>query len=326
MPRNTRYECPRAGNMHQAPGDVYYCFFHDKYAQDRCQAFFDLEGSGLQCPELHAMIDEDTGKKYCEKHEPSSEIPEVADWKAGMTKWLTAVALAEPPHELGNDLPTGVVVGVSEPEPKKKLTQKPEPEPKPEHEPELHSETGIGTEGKLDIESETELNTCPKHTTQDGEPTLSKHAYTTGDFNTERDRDREAVFKAGPTPEQKPDRESDQELDLKFDHDLCLEFDKERNEESDEGLEEGFDDQKPDQKSEQKSEQERVPVTQQEHIVALYKQCNICLESHNAADMRKIAGCGHQYKEACLQDFLRRQGVRRYNCVGCRTWLQFRRF
>ncbi|KAF2441075.1 hypothetical protein P171DRAFT_498999 [Karstenula rhodostoma CBS 690.94] len=225
MPQNPRYECPRAGSMYQKFGDVYYCSYHDKYAKDRCQAFFDFQGSGMQCPELHTMIDQ--GRKYCDKHEPASEIPEVVDWRSRMTEWLTSVALAEPPREDGNEVKSAVL----------------EPEPEPEQNP------------------------------PNMQATPSKHEPHAGELDAEQEQDQVPASKEEPTLEQEP-------------------------------------------------EQQTEPGHQHEHIAALYMQCNICLESHNATDMRNIESCGHQYKEACLQDFLRRKGVRKYNCTGCRAWLQ----
>jgi hypothetical protein len=249
MPHNPLYDCPRAGIMYQASGNAYYCSFHDKYAQDRCQAFFDFHGSGIQCPELHTMVDPDTGKKFCDKHEPSSEIPEVADWTTRMTEWLTNVAIAEPPRvdkkDLSESSASEAKSGVLEPEKKREPSLQPEQEL--ERKPESKS----------------------KHDIQDREATPSTHEPTTGEISPTQGE--------GDTPALK---------------------------------------------AVQKPEPESGPELQPEHIAALYLQCNICLENHNTADMNKIEGCGHQYKESCLQDFLRRKGVRKYNCTGCWSWLQ----
>ncbi|KAL5391427.1 hypothetical protein DPSP01_001295 [Paraphaeosphaeria sporulosa] len=246
------------------------------------------------------MIDDDTGRKFCEKHEPASEISEVLDWKARMAEWLTSVALAELPREHDSNLPEDVgnegYSAISKPEGNR------------DSEPEHHVEIDAGPEGKPDTESDTEPKTYPMPTTQDAEPT-PKHSYTASKFNTEQEQDQEPRYESGPTPEQKSDQEFGQEFGQEFDKDFGSESTREFAFESD-------------QNPEQKPEYELVLLFQNEHIAALYKQCNICLESHDAADMKKIASCGHQYRESCLQDFPRRKGVRRYNCAGCRTWLQ----
>lgn len=53
---------------------AWYCSFHDRYAKQRCQAFFEFQGSGMQCPELGTVVDEETGRRYCEIHDPSCVI------------------------------------------------------------------------------------------------------------------------------------------------------------------------------------------------------------------------------------------------------------
>ncbi|KAF2786725.1 hypothetical protein K505DRAFT_330153 [Melanomma pulvis-pyrius CBS 109.77] len=58
-----------------------------------------------------------------------------------------------------------------------------------------------------------------------------------------------------------------------------------------------------------------------QRIAAMYQECNICHESHNAITMRKIEECGHQYRELCLQKVLRNGTNRRYNCSSCRAWM-----
>jgi hypothetical protein len=228
---------------------MYYCSFHDKYAQDRCQAFLDFQGSGMQCPELHSMVDWDTGRRFCDKHEPSSDIPELAAWETRMAKWLTSVATTEPPRMDDKDFPGSISSEAKSgvPEPERHSASEPEPEPEPER--------------KLESES--------KHDTQDLEATPSTREPTTGGPNPKQGQDQTPALKTVPKPEPKP------EVQL-----------------------------------------------QPEHIAALYLQCNICLDDHSAADMNKIEDCGHQYKESCLQDFLRRKGVRKYNCTGCWSWLQ----
>ncbi|KAJ4344669.1 uncharacterized protein N0V89_012413 [Didymosphaeria variabile] len=247
MPKNPQYECPRTGNMYQESGDVYYCSFHDRYAKDRCQAFFDFGGCGMQCPELHTMINDETGRKYCDKHEPTSEIPEVVNWTKRMTEWLTEVAIAESSRK------DDVYVAETIADEAEAVARPEESAPKPQSESASESEL---EEEATDIDlrlqilslylSQVEVHTKPEQQQQHG------HAV--------------------------------------------------------------------DQKA--KAESESQPEQQNEHIASLYFQCNICLENHNAADMNKIEACGHQYNESCLQDFLRRKGVRRYNCAGCRYWLQ----
>lgn len=265
MPQNPRYKCPRAGNMDQMSGDVYCCAHHDKYAKDRCQAFSDFQDSSMQCPEMHTMIDQDTGKKYCDKHEPSSEVPEVVDWNVRMTEWLTSVASAEPLREDANGFSKDAVNEVS-------LVV-----PEPELESELERQSDTAIEPELQTEPLTEPQTEPEHKTQDTETSPSKHEIPSIELGTEQGQDQVLAIKVEPKPE-------------------------------------------PTQ--EQTPEQNIGPVVEHEHIAALYMQCNICLESHNATDMSKIESCGHQYKESCLQEFLRRKGVRKYNCTACQAWLQ----
>jgi len=59
----------------------------------------------------------------------------------------------------------------------------------------------------------------------------------------------------------------------------------------------------------------------QEHIAAMYVQCNICLEKHAAAVMSSVPSCGHLYRGLCLDVALRKGDARRYNCSGCRAWI-----
>lgn len=136
----------------------------------------------MQCLDLAVMIDGETGRRYCPKHEPPTDIAEIVDWKKKMTEWLESVAIGEAPQK----------------------------------------DDGCSCD-MIAEDAESEL------------------------------------------------------LDLE---------------------------------------------TELEHIAALYSQCNICLEKHNSADMKKIESCGHQYRESCLQDFLRREGVRKYNCTGCASWMR----
>lgn len=279
MPQNPQYGCPRAGIMYQVSGDVYYCSFHDRYAQDRCQAFFDFQGSGMQCLKLYTMVDQDTGRKYCDKHEPSSESPEVDTWTARMIEWLTGVALAEPPFEDGTDFFESVSSKVEavardvEPEQEVKLVIHPELRSEIETKPDIGPGTGLGITPKIVIEY---FGAGPPESDS-----------LTGEAGTERSQDVTSTSETKQTMEQPLEPEP-----------------------------------KPKSTPQEEQEQSLAPEPQPDHIAALYMQCNICLERHNATDMRQITSCGHQYKDSCLQDFLRRKGVRRYNCAGCRSWLQ----
>jgi hypothetical protein len=56
-------------------------------------------------------------------------------------------------------------------------------------------------------------------------------------------------------------------------------------------------------------------------IAAMYQECNICFEKHNANMMKPVQECGHQYRELCLQKVLRSGTSRVYNCSSCRAWM-----
>jgi hypothetical protein len=58
-----------------------------------------------------------------------------------------------------------------------------------------------------------------------------------------------------------------------------------------------------------------------DRIAAMYVQCNVCLEKHAAAVMRSTPGCGHRYRELCVDIVLRRGIMRPYNCSKCREWM-----
>lgn len=66
-----------------------------------------------------------------------------------------------------------------------------------------------------------------------------------------------------------------------------------------------------------------IPITQEwyDRIAAMYVQCNICLEEHEAIVMNSVPGCGHKYRGLCLIAALSRSDTRRYNCSGCRKWI-----
>ena len=56
-------------------------------------------------------------------------------------------------------------------------------------------------------------------------------------------------------------------------------------------------------------------------VAASYVQCNICLEKHDASEMRGISGCQHQFRESCLRAILGSKNMRRYFCSNCAAWI-----
>ena len=60
-------------------------------------------------------------------------------------------------------------------------------------------------------------------------------------------------------------------------------------------------------------------------IADMYVQCCVCLEEHTQKHMRQIDLCKHQYRNLCLRKILKSSGMRQYNCVGCREWMNVSR-
>jgi hypothetical protein len=67
LPRNDKYQCQKAGDRYQLNIELWYCRFHDRHAQNRCEVLVEWAGKGAQCDQL-GHLDKDSGKKLCEWH------------------------------------------------------------------------------------------------------------------------------------------------------------------------------------------------------------------------------------------------------------------
>lgn len=204
MPRNPKYDCARAGTMHQEALGINYCTFHDGYAKDRCQTLVRYLGFGGQCSEIAVHIDKKRGKRLCAKHGTSQKEEDWAEQHVEREISTDGETKAVPPVD--------AVISIA-----------------------INAELTVG----LEADSSTGMSASS--------PASSNERPTTAD----------------------------------------------------------------------------IPISQEWHdrIAAMYMQCNICLEEHEATVMNSVPGCGHKYRGLCLSAALSRSDTRRYNCSGCRRWI-----
>ncbi|KAL1595653.1 hypothetical protein SLS60_009342 [Paraconiothyrium brasiliense] len=119
-----------------------------------------MTSCGMQCPNKHTMIDDETGRKYCDKHEPPSESPEVVDWTKRMTEWLTGIANAKSSRK--DDVHVSETV-TDEAEAEAAMG-KPAPRPESEFAPVSELEQEATDIGAIDSVPEIKLSSIELHT------------------------------------------------------------------------------------------------------------------------------------------------------------------
>lgn len=304
MPQNPQYRCPRRGNMYQDSERGFYCSHHDYYAKNRCQAYFEFQGSGMRCPELYTMIDLLVGQRLCAKHDPTSTyshnrcqaIITTTSGEYQCPAIHTAIDERSDMRYCDDHLPTPVVG-----------------RPHSKSQPPSRHPSEDDTQVTVEPPEVTEWNEKMFRWLNDVAIAEHSHVIQSSDLGgaatppeqTRNSAPHDTMKAVAPRlPEAVPEFAASG---------ATPEADKASLESRSGGptLQQGYG---------------RVPEPGPEHpterIAALYKQCNICLEKHNLIDMREVEPCGHEYKEACLRHLLRRRGARRFNCTSCAGWLK----
>ena len=287
--------------MYQDSEQGFYCAHHDHYAKNRCQAYFEFQGSGMRCPELSTMIDLLAGQRLCAKHDPTSTysntrcqaVVATTSGEYQCPAYHTAIDERSNTRYCDDHLPTPIV-GRSTSR-SRVLNKHPSSEVTPPT-PEVSEWTAkmirwvndVATAQPSHVTDSSDLgaaapppeqirNTAPPHTMNEVAPKLAApvpESLALGSL-PKADKAPPESRSGGPTLEQGYGRAPEPRLEHHT-----------------------------------------------EHPAALYKQCNICLEQHNLLDMSGVEPCGHGYREACLRDLVRRRGARRFNCTSCAAWLK----
>lgn len=239
LPKNSRYQCPKPGDMFQPHLNSWYCKFHDSFAKDRCQVFAKFEGAGIQCTELATLRNARIGRNYCEKHDPS---------RAGESVEGREKADGQEEQEL------------------------------------------VEAREKIPLTQPSTRSTSPQPSLEDSVSSTTPSTYEPTHSEAILSTPSSPIAPHFIVPEIEPSHDGAPPLKLRPPTFL-------------------------------NSIRNKVESDGQERIAALYLQCNVCLEKHNAADMHRIEPCGHQYLESCLRTVLGNGNIRRYNCSSCKAWM-----
>ncbi|KAF2645741.1 hypothetical protein P280DRAFT_532083 [Massarina eburnea CBS 473.64] len=288
MRKNPKYECAREGKMYQSHFGFWYCAFHDEQAKDRCQAFLRYQGSGMQCSMVGSHLDEAKGLKYCARHLPSRVVS-----KSGTLKNWGA-----PDNSTMDE-------GKSPPSENITLNQK----DRIDH-PTLEG-------GKKEPSLDESVKDCVKMFSG----VVISRSRNEKSEEAKEDEEKRQRMQEGKNSIHRRERRPRISLTEGILHRLI-------------SLETGIQSEKPNSNSppntsprpgsslsRMESFKAMKPEQERPHIATMYVQCNICLEKHASTAMSKIDPCGHLFREACLQQVLRRGNGRRYNCSSCRDWM-----
>ncbi|KZM21605.1 hypothetical protein ST47_g7232 [Ascochyta rabiei] len=313
-PQNDKYQCQKAGDKYQLHVDRWYCKFHDRHVQDRCQVLIEWAGKGAQCEQL-GVWNEEQGKKLCDWHGAQSRKVLMEEEEVGTMKEHVEVIDTDTEDCLGQaesvllslSPPTLVQSGCephvedafmslelgeqpSAPTVAKENLVDTDPDPTA-----LESKGSQITTNKDDRNPPTEPssnndNTVDTHHTSTPTPPLH--------------RPNLAPTSATPTPTHNPNTPPYAAY-IHVIHSLTTTTPPRRLHTRTDSLD---------------PLQSLEPATPT-RAPALYVQCCVCLEKHSEEVMRRVAACQHQYRELCLRKVRSGAGGRRYNCRGCGEWM-----